>query len=79
MAKIWNCRKYFGKCAAVAGAAGIAVAVGAGNALATAPASLSEALTVEIDQTVVWAAMAAMMLIVGGIAAYRFVKGMINR
>jgi len=44
------------------------------KAYATAPASLADALAVEIDQSIVWTAMSVMIGIIGGIAAYYFVK-----
>jgi hypothetical protein len=69
-------KKFFGKCLAVAGAVGTAVAVVAGNAHATAPSSLANALTVSIDNTVIWAAMAAILAIVAGIVAFKYVKHM---
>ena len=50
----------------------------AGNVFATAPASLAEACSVSIDETVVWTAMAAVLAIVGGIVAYKYVRRLMH-
>jgi hypothetical protein len=47
-------------------------------AFATAPATLADALAVSIPQAVVWTAMAVMLGVIGGIAAYKFVKGLMS-
>jgi hypothetical protein len=63
-------------CSKVLGLGVGAVLVGAGSAHATAPSSLANALTVSIDNTVIWAAMAAVLAIVAGIVAFKYVKHM---
>ena len=71
-------KKHGGKVvAAVCGAVTVGQLI-VGKAYATAPATLADALAVSIDEAIVWTAMAVMIGIIGGIAAYYFVKRLIG-
>lgn len=69
--------KYRNKVVAVVSSAVVGITVIAGTAQAGAP-SLADSLEVTIEPGPVYAAMAAMILIIGGIAAYKFVKSMLR-
>lgn len=69
--------KYRNKVVAVVSSAVVGITALAGSAHAAGP-TLADSLVVTIEPGPVYAAMAAMILIIGGIAAYRFVKSMLR-